>query len=361
MKMTKEESIRWVNHAIAFYHNLGKTQKELANHLGIKPSRLSELKNPQHSLTVSPTQMKSIVELCGAPKRDEGRFEYAEVYDSLALFFDQYLAVTLDRFHQNLFRYFSDQETLDELAKSTKANHDTKELTYKAIAQYVKSPEFGDLMEGESTSEHQYYELSQQYDLSIDDRQTIHKLRLLHSLLTALPSFQLGTVNTNQIKIRISNVPVVMTGKRIIAFLPETTCFDYPANQHVKNAFKHLIPNGYSPSVPKPEEWSTIRVEVYLSENMNYHVLIHMAESDLRPTDMSYQPTTVTEFGHYNYDSFVGKKDRIAIIKNINTLELFDQIEALLKWQGIEAGSLYELKQNIAKAGGHVAGALVLT
>lgn len=369
MKMTKEESIKWINHAIAFYESLGKKQKELAKDFGIEESRLSELKSIHKPLKVSPSQVRQIIEICGAPKRDPGRFEYVELYDSLDSFFNQYIAVTLNRFHRDVYESLTTKTTVNAILEKCSYKNKHKEQQVEAINQLVRSKEFAEIcndaefnskLNGSSIDE--YSLITKPYDLIINDRETFHRLRQLWSLVEVLPEFQFGNETNKGLDLIVPKTPVVLTGNRIAAFMPNYTMFDYPANRLVKSELSVLVSDYLSTAkqMPSLDIWKTIRVEIYLSENMNYHILIHMSDGELDPSDLSHESTVPDGFDWCNYDAAFGEKDRLAVIKNVSTLDLFRQIEELRKWQGLEEDNLYELKRNIAKAGGHIPGAHVL-
>ncbi len=59
-------------------------------------------------------------------------------------------------------------------------------------------------------------------------------------------------------------------------------------------------------------------------------------------------------------EPIVQPNDRIAIIANISSLELYRQVEELRKWVGMPSDNLYKLKKKIANAGGYVPEAIVL-
>nr|WP_102385724.1 XRE family transcriptional regulator [Vibrio cyclitrophicus]PME20605.1 transcriptional regulator [Vibrio cyclitrophicus] len=369
MNMTKEESIRWINHAIAFYENLGKKQKDLAQDFGIPESRLSELKNLQKPLKVTPNQIRQIIDLCGSPKRDPGRFELAELYDSLESFFEQYIPVTLNRFQRDVYQYVSTTRVIDEVLNKCCFESASRDDQIRSVNQLVKSDAFAKVCSDiefnrkvTSSSIEQLSSITKSYGFHISEKGTFHVLRQLWSLNGALDEFQFGSETNHGLDLIIPKTSIVLTGKRIAAFMPENLMHDGPANELVEKELISLI-SDYLPSIrdlPKLDYWNTIRVEVYLSENMNYHLLIHMSHGNLEPLDLSHESTIPEGFDWCNYDAAVGERDRVAVIKNVNTLDLFRQIEELRKWQGLEQDNLYELKQNIAKAGGHIPGAYVL-
>ncbi len=365
MKVNKEESIRWINHAITFYKNLGKTQKELADYLGITDTRISELKSTNTSLKISPTQVKLIMELCGSPRRDPGRFESAELYDDLDKFFESYIPVTINRFYRDVYRSLTNNETVNKILSQCDFEEELKEKKLESINGFVRSKEFTELSnDGDFTKivRGDLKELTNKYGIKKIEPDNFYILRQLNSLISEITDFKLGSKIIHSLSPVVDTIPLVITGERIAAFMPEHTTHNFPINSSVKDELQQFVHNMsyFNPELAVFDLWRGIRVEVYLSENMNYHILIHMTHEKIEPEDLSFESTTVESFDWCNFDAIVRKEDRIAIIRNVNTLELFNQIEELRKWQGLEQDNLYELKKNIAKAGGYIPGAFVL-
>lgn len=373
VSITKEESIRWINHAIAFYENLGKKQKELADDFGLPPSRLSEFKNPKLPTKVTKSQIDQIIQLCGAPKRDSGRFEHAELYDNLDTFFKSFIPVSLNRFHRAVYKSLSNQTTVEHILEQCSFEDSNQENQMANINQFVRSDGFSLLCLDEAfnekvrTSTTEYLlSLIKPYGINNISTEAFYRLRQLNSLIKELPDFVLGSESKNGLSPTIPKTQIVLTGTRIATFMPSEDLFEYPANKRLNDELNTLSGSGIPYSlqkkqIPELDSWRSIRVEVYLSENMNYYFLIHMSHGKLSPIDLSYESTVPEGFSWCNYDAIVLKQDRIAVIKNVSSLDLFEEIEELRKWQGLGEDNLYELKQNIAKAGGHVAGAVVLS
>lgn len=373
VNITKEESIRWINHAIAFYENLGKKQKEMADDFGLPPSRLSELKNPKLPTKVTKSQIEQIIKLCGSPRRDPGRFEHAELYDSLDTFFESFIPVSLNRFHRAVYKSLSNQATVDHILEECNFEVSSLDNQIDNINQFVRSDGFSLLCLDETFNEkvrspttEYLLSLIKPYGINNISTEAFYRLRQLNSLIKELPDFVLGGESKNGLSPTIPRTQIVLTGKRIAAFLPPERIFKYPVNKQISDELNTLS-GGCLPyfsqksQIPELDSWRSIRVEVYLSEDMNYHLLIHLSHGEMSPVDSSYESTIPEGFSWCNYDAVVLKKDRIAVIKNVSSLDLFEQIEELRKWQGLGEDNLYELKQNIAKAGGHVAGAVVLS
>ncbi|HDY7988890.1 TPA: XRE family transcriptional regulator [Vibrio vulnificus] len=372
MNITKEESIKWINHVIAFYASLGRKQKEVAVDFGLPESRLSDLKNPNKPLKLTPNQIEKIRELCGAPRSNPGRFEHAELYDDLTSFLLQFVPVTRNRYLCDVYKSLKNQDVLKDILKHCLAEELSVDKKIERINQLVRSQEFEAIcidsrFWGELNNDlcSEVSAVTQLYDLHIKDQETIHGLRQLYFLVKELPEFQLGTDSklAVDIPVIVPEKQLVVTGNRIAAFMHDDPTHFYPANEKIKTELADLLraPRRYDGVVTaKLDQWKRIRVEVYLSENMNYHILIHLTTSELNPKDITYCSNIIEGYDCCNYDAIRTDGDRIAVIQHVSTLDIFNVIDELRKWQGLSVDNLYELKQSMAQAGGHIAGAIVL-
>ncbi|MFC1234385.1 hypothetical protein [Vibrio sp. F74] len=204
---------------ITFYESLGKKQKDLALDFGIPESRMSELKNAQKPLKVTPNQMRQIIELSGAPKRNPGRFEYAELYDSLKVFFNKYVAVTLNRFHHDVYESLSNRFVVDENLDKCSCQYEGKGQKISAINLLIRSTDFADICKDTEFNLtvngaliEQYEQVTKLYGLTIRDRETFYKLRQLWSLLDIYPELTFGTQYNSDLDFVVPLTPLVLTG-----------------------------------------------------------------------------------------------------------------------------------------------------
>lgn len=393
--LTKNDLILWITHAIAHFESLGKKQKDLANALGIETTRLSEMKNGKG--TLSPNLIERITELCGAPRRNPGRFEYAELYTDLDAFFSSFIPVTENRFYRKILNMLSNADNLDAIINHC-GSKDTDELgtslsrqeTIDNINILIINEEFHNICvdykkhlsdsglslkfnwgsyETNSFNSKDKLIIG---NITISDEKIFHSLYLAWCLKQHIAEYEFGSerlVNINSVKDIVS---IVMTGDRILTLQPESLWVKYPINKEITNAlgnarsytdiYSHNSPFGDHSSEspkkePKPDQWTDIRCEVYLSENMNYHFLIHMAEDRMELEDQGIleYPTELNDC-----EPIVRPNDRVAIIENISSLDLYRQVEELRKWVAMPSDNLYKLKKEIAKAGGYVPEAIVL-
>ncbi|MFN0719983.1 helix-turn-helix domain-containing protein [Vibrio cyclitrophicus] len=395
LHLTKHDLILWVTHAIAHFESLGKKQKDLASALGIEATRLSEMKTGKG--TLSPNLIERITELCGAPRRNPGRFEYAELYTDLGTFFSSLIPVTENRFYRKILTMLSDAFYLDAIIDhcSSKESGDletplSREQTIDNINSLIVNKKFQSICLGYkkhlldsglswtfkwvNTEKHSWNSNDKLIieNVTISDGRIFHSLYLAWCLKQHIIEYEFGSerlVNLNPTKDRIS---LVMTGDRILTLQSESSV-KHPINKEIANILGSAhsykdIHSSHSPfgdhsiwtpkkQEPKPDLWGDIRCEVYLSENMNYYFLIHMTADSMEFEDQNIleYPTELND-----REPIVQPNDRIAIITNISSLELYRQVEELRKWVGMPSDNLYKLKKKIAKAGGYVPEAIVL-
>ncbi|OHY89090.1 hypothetical protein BI375_09650 [Vibrio rotiferianus] len=395
LHLTKNDLILWVTHAIAHFESLGKKQKDLAHALGIEATRLSEMKTGKG--TLSPNLIERITELCGAPRRNPGRFEYAELYPDLDTFFSSWLPVTENRFYRKILTMLSNSDYLDAIINHCSSNETddletpvSREQTIDNINSLITNKEFQSvclnyqkhLLDSGLSWTFKWANTEKQgwnskdkltiQNVTISDERIFHSLYLAWRLKQYVIEYEFGNerlININPTKDRTS---IVMTGDRILTLQSESSV-NYPINKEIEkilgsaSSYKDIhsshSPFGKQPifsprkQEPKPDWWGDIRCEVYLSENMNYHFLIHMTAETMEFEDQNIleYPTDLND-----REPIVQPNDRIAIITNISSLELYRQVEELRKWVGMPSDNLYKLKQKIAKAGGYVPEAIVL-
>lgn len=384
-KITKQDTILWVNHAIARFNGLDKKQKDLAEALGIEETRLSEMKGGKG--TISPNLMEKVVDLCGAPKRGKGRFEYAEIYNSLNAFLEKYDSVSTNRFHHRLIKALSRKnytekflnnvflapETLNDQCSETR-----QAFTINLINEVIHSSEFNDICVNyrealkspndpnfgwtNHSPQNSYSDIFIMKGLIVKEKEVFHALYLQWLLIQTYPEHEFPFEKQLAVEALPDSIPIVITGERILTLSKHSLDNSSLINRHSVGEFgpinnhHELLTRYYFENeiCTKPEYWEEVRCDLYLGEAMNYHLLIHLA-----PVTIGYHdPGDETDTN--KWEAFVNKEDRVAVIANINPLSLLNDMEELRKWCGLASDNHYELKQNIAKAGGYVPGARVL-
>ncbi|EHC05169.1 hypothetical protein Sbal625DRAFT_3302 [Shewanella baltica OS625] len=383
--LTKHDTILWINHAIAYFKSIGKTQKDMAKLLGLEESRVSEMK--VGSGTISPNLMGKIIEYCGSPKRNPGRYEEVELYDDIDSFFDNFKDVTINRFHRKLLKLVTNEEKYLHLLNLICAPN----LHYKTDKKIIESQlnelflseeylakcnNYSEVLRNTIGYNERLIENFQWWNLDdegqklfsvagivIRDFDTFRLLYLYSKLFERITNFKFGSEERLNIQPQIPVEPVVLTGQRIKVMKSSSL-----KSTNVNAAFHELFGkkisgvklNNYSelrldPEQYMPDYWEYARCELYLGVNMNYYILIQLSHKDI----MEWAHEDDDSLSENKYFGFIEPDDRV-IVCNINSLRLYDCIEEIRKWFGLPSDSLFELKQDIAKAGGYVPGAKVL-
>lgn len=400
-QLTKHDTILWINHAITYFKSIDKTQKDMAKTLGLEESRVSEMKGGNG--TISPNLMTKIVEYCGAPRRSSGRYEEVELYDDLHSFFDSFKSVTTNRFHRKLLKLAKNDDFyhhfLDLVSTSNQDYKADKSAIEALMNELLSSEEYLDICRKYSEItrlNHRYSddsrEMFQMRDelfrcksrektmwsptskdgyrvLNIGGLQieelTVFKLLFLYSKLIQWDiDFQFGEHATQNIQPEVSIEPVVLTGKRILIIKSHSLesaqvtsgVYELFGKNKGHFQFSEYHEFGLKPEQYMPDYWEEARCELYLSDNMNYHFLIQLSQKPI----MEWAPIDDDSLSEQKYFGDIGPDDRLIVIHNINSLSLYEYIEEIRKWFGLPSDSLFELKQEIAKAGGYVPGARVL-
>ncbi|MFB2720502.1 hypothetical protein [Shewanella xiamenensis] len=384
--LTKHDTILWINHAIAYFKSIGKTQKDMAKLLGLEESRVSEMK--VGSGTISPNLMGKIIEYCGSPKRNPGRYEEVELYDDIDSFFDKFKDVTINRFHRKLLKLTKNEEIYLHLLSLICAPN----LHYKTDKKIIES-QLNELFLSEEYVEkcNNYSEVLRNtvgYDerpienfqwWNIDERglqflsvagivirdfDTFRLLYLFSKLFSANLGFKFGSDTHLNLQPEVPNEPVILTGKCILIMkrgslegtIINSAFFDLIGKKKSGIQLSEYRGLKLKSEQYMPDYWQEVRCELYLSDNMNYHFLIYLS-----PTYIGESADIDDDSGNpLKWRGDVGPDDRLIIIRNVNSLSLYQKIEEIRKWFGLPDDSLFELKQEIAKAGGYVPGARVL-
>lgn len=383
--LTKHDTILWINHAIAYFKSIGKTQKDMAKLLGLEESRVSEMK--VGSGTISPNLMGKIIEYCGSPKRNPGRYEEVELYDEVNDFFDKFKDVTLNRFYRKLLKLATNEEIFLQLLSLIC----TPNLHYKTDKKIIESQlnelflseeylakcnNYSEVLRNTIGYDERPIENFQWWNLvdegqkffrgasiEIRDFDTFRVLYLYSKLFEGITNFKFGSEERLNIQPQIPVEPIVLTGQRIMTMKSsslKSTNVNSVFHELFGNNISGIKLNNYSELRLKPEQympdyWEYARCELYLSVNMNYYILIQLSHKAI----IEWAPIDDDSLSENKYFGSIEPNDR-AIICNINSLRLYDCIEEIRKWFGLPSDSLFELKQEIAKAGGYVPGAKVL-
>lgn len=378
-KLTTNDTILWINHAVSFFRSIGRNQKDMAKALGLEESRVSEMK--QGIGSISPSLMTRITDLCGAPRRNPGRYEEVELYDSIDFFINAFNKVTANRFYRKLINLLQINDFYDnfmDLVSAPGQHYQKDKVEIEALLnQLLSSEEYLKVCETYLSSFNPAEENKWWYEfcgtnvnglniggLLISDLQVFKLLFLFSELAKGVEGFKFGDNTLLNLQPVTAITPVILTGNRILV-IESVTLADFKSNVYLdglkrvdkrffqideRHQFK-LKSEQYM-----PDHWENGRCEVYLSDNMNYHFLIHLSHGVINIGTNSCDDYPKDE----EYFGFVEPDDRLIVIKDVNALNLYKQIEEIRKWFGLATDSLFELKQEIARAGGYVPGARVL-
>ncbi len=383
-KWSKHDTILWINHAISFYESQGKKQKQLARELGIEESRISELKIGKG--TISPNLKEKIVELCGAPRRNPGRFENAEVYADFQSFKDRFNDISKNRFIRRLIRQFKVKGCMENIHNNCHRVEGDKILSRRPeiheVEAIMDTEHFNNLCinyaewlkEGHRDNFKFWNDPSGRAlvinNIAIIEREVFHALYLAWQVKQVDMSFNMVDCHDFNLQPLVKSEPIILTGKKVLVIRDvrdaeplinkpiideHGKCENYGRKFNLDHCTKLNYENC------RPDYWKSVLIELYLSENMNFHLVIHLS-----PNQVVFNPDwerygeAADMAGYCTYISSFKEEDRLAVIENINTLELFDVIEDARKWAGQAEVSHYEVKKQIALAGGYITGARVL-
>ena len=368
---TKQQTILYINHAISFFKNQGKTQKDMAKILGLDESRISEMKVGRSYLSTS--DMNSIIELCGHPRRDPGRYERAQCYQSCESFFSEYNNLMKNRYLRGLIDYFNDEKNKKNLLDSCrklpifKSNElstlaDIDDFIRQSESNTVFSDYLSKCLSQAATS--MWAEDPMNYEgfivpKSSSEKELFHSLFQLWQLVSEIESFYLSNEDKYHLPLLKDSEEVVMTGDTILAFANGAS-IDRSVNEFTNKTLgiesKYRINESSLPTY-----WISGRCEVILSDSMNYYFTIHLSQKYIS-TEMDLDKYTAEEasIDLAKQLAFVHPDDLFVIIEQVEPQSLFKDIEDIRKWFCLPEDSHFELKKNIAKAGGYVPGARVL-
>ncbi|EJF4458711.1 hypothetical protein MT303_002819 [Vibrio parahaemolyticus] len=364
----KRDTILWINHAISYFKSQGKTQKDMSNVLCIEESRISEMKTAKRLL--SPSERQSIIDFCGAPRRESGRFEHALCFNSVDTFVASFDELMENRYLRELIRFFQDHENQANLLSKCIPIEDEN-------GNYIETIRLSDIDEMirdddlEDTFQRYHHWLKNQNENSclkmpvfnssvlVEDKDVFHLIYQLWMLVKQCPTFLLATEESFNLNPVVDVEEVVITGEKVL--LIENSSKPKPVNQPIIERFGdgRRYPNN---KCIKHDLWQSIRCELYLSEDMNYHLLIHLSHEYQicsYPDTEKYGDGAV-HMSELTWQTDVDENDLLVVIENINSLKLFSIIEDVRKWCGLPIDNHLELKRRIAKSGGYVPGARVL-
>ena len=354
----------------------GGREREIADHLEIDASNISKYKSGES--TLSPTNMRLLIDRYGQPKRAPGRYLTAALYDSV----DQYIADVkqrqLNAIKSHLGKYFSNQDVLQGIADSVNVEvvgqrqevscpPELKNHVLKWLDQQLKGDayqkwysDYLDFMSkidlrtiGSYTLvEPKHRQLKQCSDewrktyISQFDNPLFHLLGYYYSI-----DKDFSVVNGTPTK--IPTLPdnmheIVLTGSPIITI--DALDFDMspPPVQLFSKTLSRALDTVVYPDkdINKPKD-----NELYLNAILSRSVLKSVTLELYLNEDLQYRAKLTESWGYGT---------RQAVIRHLsadNIIGLFQQLQAFLQ---VETSQENDLKMAIAEKGGFIPGAIVL-
>lgn len=338
--MQKQDTILWINHAINFFKNQDKTQKEMAVLLGLEESRISEMKSGKSNML--PSTKRLINELCGTPRQEPGRWERVYISESVESFITNFDDFDLNNYLRKGLQGLKGQENKAEFLKNCTFRDSDHDVSFSDIDEFVRHDGFKDAYQEcqEKLKRQHYYERQTlsvgDIAIRIDNQETFEWLEIVWLLAEKDPEFTITNIDQYNINPILQIQEVVLTGRKVLVIE------------------KNIKPKSYS--------WQNVRIELYLSQNTNYHLLVHLSDRDIRAVTVDIEKYGDSALGvdECNLLVDVEDEDSLVLIENINSLDLFTTIDDVRKWCGLPRDHFTELKRRIAKYGGHIPGVRVL-
>lgn len=360
----KRDTILWINHAVSYFKNQGKAQKDMAAILGLEESRISEMKTGKSLL--SDSQKQAISEICGSPRRDPGRFEIALCYNKLDDFFSSFCDLMENRYLRNLIVFFQNKENQTNLlshcipVEDMEGNYN-ETITLSDIDTLVRHDELNEIFQRyqmwlQNIDGAERPNMSLLIDrISVNDKNSFHLLYQLWFTIKRCPTFALSNAKPFNLSPVIHTEEIILTGKKVLII--ENNGKVNPINQPIIERFgshEHFPSNEFI----KHDCWHSVHCELYLSEDMNYHLTIQLS-NDFRIEYFPYDDD-INNTNELDFEVCVKENDLFVVIENIDSKKLFPIIEDVRKWCALPIDNHRTLKKNIARAGGYVPGARVL-
>lgn len=106
-KITMEYSVAVINHAIAKAELMSEKQKDIAEYLGINETNINHYKNGKQNL--GPTKCNLLIARYGMPKQEPGKYLEATIYESVAEYLSQLPERDDSFYRQGLVQAFSSE------------------------------------------------------------------------------------------------------------------------------------------------------------------------------------------------------------------------------------------------------------
>lgn len=377
-KITMEYSVAVINHAIAKAELMNEKQKDIAEYLGINETNINHYKNGKQNL--GPTKCNLLIARYGMPRQDSGKYLEATIYESVAEYLSQLPERNDSFYRQGLVQAFSSEGTVKILTNlvgdSVLAKKEIFDLgagiritpmlngcskqNIPAVLDWIKQR-----LEQDETKE--WFEKMSEFIASSDsiidwrsapsikdygwNNVVIHKDE--HVMLYLLCDFYFN--NSTSFGLPAEEVynskhldarPVNLTGKEILNFTSSNTGYVEPQAirlfksqlMHGNNGLRH---DKSIADITVPDELLALSnlafkgVICNLTMNKNMEYRIHIQEDR-------------------------GLREAQVIIRNVPQDKIIDVYKKLASHFKLTEGTEFQLKTNIAVAGGYLPGVEVL-
>ena len=335
----KNESVLLIEHAISAIKNRGKSQADLAEFLGIEPSRLSEGKKGNWRLMSS--QKASIVREFGYPRQGRGVYIKAEHYTTVDKLIDSFHDIGNQRYYQRLSKILRSKDYLSKILKSVFLKDyqcKSEDTTRTKLNDYISSDDFYRWFNSKDTP----YNLTttdawDKCGLSAIDG---YEYKIISNYLYRVGLLKFSRYSSytigNELNENLIEVEIVLSGDIILDV-------NIPIRKNEQLESPISIPSYYNDSTGYtgyeemlPDSWNMVHFKLFLSESMRYNALI------------SFEP-------YENSVSYLTNRRNI-IIEDLDQVELFQEIETIRKFLGESFSFEETIKYNIADNGGYVPG-----
>gem|GEM_PF-5414560 len=363
--VTKEESMLLIQHAISGIINEGENQQVLAKYLEVDPPRLTEAKKGRW--TMRDYHRTLIIDRFGYPRRGKGEYIKASVYETVSAFTDDYVPSSKVRYKRRLYELFTrtDYQLLigsyfilpdfigidNPDALKMKLHRLEKLLLLDGFTQWLDEQRSNDSNNKsiDTLADSILFEVGLTISSFVENRVYIVLYKLGLFKVDVMPSFTFAS--TADVP-SLANSELVLTGDVVLNYsdivnetgtLNSVSCVH---GEYGRSFFPTCAGNFIVDSIVQgseinsmPDHWNKVEMRLFLSENMEYHLVINLIKEC------------------YVYDI---NDARNVVVTCIDRIGFLQEIEKMRKWLGLSYDMHDQLKSKLAKVGGFIPGARVL-
>lgn len=362
--VSKEESVLLIQHAISAIKNEGETQRDLATYLEVEQPRLTEAKKGKWKIGNSQRQL--IIDRFGYPRRGKGEYIKAELYGTVSKFIDDFESSSKARYKRRLYQLFtrSDYQQLIgsyfRLSDFSDVDIDKAlNLKLECLEKLLILGGFTQWIDAQRENE------SKERSISAIEASILHEAGLMISSfvdssvyvilyklglfkLYVMPSF---TFISSESVPSLTNTELVLSGDVVLNYSKNVKHETLNSVGNFHGAYGRSFFPIYSGKLggehiqsgaainSMPDRWDSAEMRLFLSESMEYHLVIHLIKEA------------------HMYD--IGGS-RSIVVTCIDRIGFLQELELIRKWLGLPHDMYDQVKSEIAKVGGFIPGARVL-